>query len=447
MDNNINYSREIESLKKKNILERIGDGYLKNPKAYITKLIVGFLALMLIILTPTIVKNIKYSINNGKIKSYVQDVEKYKSDIANVEKYLSTNEGYYKEYDKYSTSIKQEYKDRDKLIKDVNAVNYKSKKFKDEFAVCTKNFDKEKADLKAIKSELEEVVSITNEQTSLSSNILVVSDKYNKELPDLNKVNTDILANGKNNRVKDKSKTFVSNYENSYKNISAKINDFTKITTNEKGKYTLTELRSIKQKNSYFADNYNGMLNQKSDYEKYYSLLLDQYFTIVTNNDYRRTSENVTESNPAFKEWTEQENYTDTETRYKTETENYTERVYKGSRVVGNTKEDIYENETKTRTKQVPYQVQVQKTRTVTKDNGQPRTIQVPYEVRYYYKEVKKTTPQGTTTDKIDLVKKHAKYDSLSYSFSGNDRVGYTEWKQKYNDEVLKGFNLNPHLE
>ena len=420
MNNGINHKREISTLRNKNFFERVGNDYLKNPKKYIARIIVCFLALITIVSIPFVTMNIKYSLNKKKITKQIEVLNNYKNDILEVNNYLSNNKDYFKDYDVYKESIAQETKDINNLEKETNNIHYKSKEFSDNFKLVNDTFDKEKEDLTSIKSELEEVVNITNEQISLTTNILNVENQYNKELKDLNVINTDILSNKKNDRVSNKSKDFVKSYENNYKNITSKYNDFIKITNNEKGFYNINELKQLKESNSFFNDNYNGMVNNKKNYESYYNLLLDQYYTIVTENDYKKTTESVTEPNPSYREWNEQESYTDYETKYKTET--YTDRVYKGSRMVGDTKQDIYENVTKT--KQVPYQVEVQKTRTVTKNNG-----------------------QGTTTQTVDLAKKHAKYDSLSYSFSGNDRVGYTEWKQKYNDELVTGFNLNPYIE
>jgi hypothetical protein len=244
-----------------------------------------------------------------------------------------------------------------------------------------------------------------------------------------------IQSKGKTTAVKNKANqcfTAISNARTSFING---LNSLKSYTNADQGTCTLAELKDIKQEYQSQASLLANTDASIDIFDRYWNELHEQYYTIVKNQYSTRDTDYVTEPNPQYREWTDTETYQDTET--------YTERVYVGSRIVNDQQEDIYETVTKTRP--------VTRTRTVTKNNGQPQTISVPYDVYSFYFTVERHTLSGVTQTNVFTGKKHEKYDtSISvWSYEASQSSGYVEWKQLWNDDegIVRGKNISPRLE
>ena len=458
--------KDVDRLKSLDLYEKIGFFIKKHLLKSISIGIILFLLVSLISCTSSLILSSKKNTAEGYLKQAEQNLTKYDDTIQSTQKLLAENPKLYKEYDKYSNEIEKstrqyqtlktefinyQKKFDNKDIKEI-LINFSHYKDKDNSRIIFP--DKLTDNLKVvsvISNDVLEVNSLdkefkTNMQaiSSFKQNIETEQNKRNAELKDIEK-------NGKTISVKEKSK-------NLFENIIAKKNVFLnsyesipRYSSSEEGKFTLQELKRFKSKYDdtlALIDKTNSALK---DFDNYWNELHEQYYTVVTNNYFHKTKDYVTEPNPHFKEWQESEQYQDTETRYKTESYTEIKRVYVGSRVVGDKKQDIYENRTINKTKQVPYTVPVTKTRMVTRNNGKPRTISVPYDVYEHYYTIERHSKDGMTKAEKSVGKKHGKYDTLitSWKYASTEKIGYTIWKQLWNDNAgtITGQNVNPHLE
>jgi hypothetical protein len=274
------------------------------------------------------------------------------------------------------------------------------------------------------------VYKLTNQLITNTKNTLAFKNSGQSMLDDKNKFVQIILNKGKNGRVKKNIQNKYSQIENNERDFLKKYDSVTKIEKKQIGQFSLSQLRDLLKNQNDLLKLLNKNKTLVSNFDNYYQELKNQYYTVVTRDYHRVSIDHVIEPNPAYHEWKETKTYQTTETRYKTES-------YKENNV--------------TKTKKVPYTVNVTKKKTITKNNGKTKTIAVPYEVYKYYYTIEKTTPNGETSDDIYVGKKHAKYDSFIHSWSYDDEQeeGYTVWKQKWNDNqgIVKGFDLYPKLE
>lgn len=454
--------RDIDALKRKNLLEKVGFFIKEKPKDSLMIAISLMLVISLIIASPYFVflsqKHTAQKLINEATEK-VETLNKVHREAYNI---LNSNSNIYKDFDLYQLKLqaigtkcqeffqqveryKRDFEKNDikKILTELSHYKDKEKKrrlFQDEITEIKTKADAICNDIKEIYDTDTELKKFYKQFSSFENNITdILQDKENK----LNQ----IFENGKTQRVKDYSNNLYDILEEDIDNFS---DDFAKLEVydaSSEGKYDLTELRSLKQRYSTTLSLYNKVNNAIKDFDNYWNELHEQYYKIVTKHYYERRDDYVIEPNPLYREWMEEETYTDYETRYRTETR--TERVYVGSRIVGDTQEDIYQ--TQTVTVEVPYTVPVQKTRTVIKNNGQPRTVPVCYDEYHFFYTVETHTPTGVKTENIEVGKKHEKYDIAyrAWNYSEDQQIGYTVWKQLWNDnkDIKRGMNLKPVFE
>lgn len=456
--------KQIKRLKRLNLLEKLGFFVKEKPKRAIGIGITSVLILFLIAFSPSLIALAKQNIASSYISQSEAQLLEIKSAIADEEAALDSNKSLYKDYDKYKKDIsifKSSYDDLNRELqkyksfyknKNINAIlsdfTKKKNSSKETFPEIIKKLS---VDIAVSSGDVQEVMSIDNglkdSLTTFSAYVSeiesLVADKYAK----LQIVN----QKGKNQRVKEKASLLFNTINLNKGTYLSSFEQLPKYSKDAEGKYDLYGLKGLKQRYDATQSNIAQAQESVKKFDSYYSELNVQYYTVVTRHFIRTNIDYVMENNPEYREWQEQENYTEKETRYKDEQYTVTERQYKGSRIVNGTKEDIYENVTLTKTRKVPYTVDVQKTRTVTKNNGKPRTIQVPYQVYEYYYVVDRHDNNGVSKNENYAGKKHTKYDMFStrWSYNSDQEVGYTVWKQLWNDDegIVRGLNLNARLE
>ena len=454
--------KDIDRLKRLNFWEKLGFSIINNPKKMIAIAIAFVLILGLIISSPYIIfSSKKHTAKNYLEKADIQ-IQQMITEHNQTEEFLQTNKKLYKEYEIYKQNLKT-YNDKLQELQDELA-NYNRKYETNQIEDILKSFsyykDKTKTrelftdklnkhteDFKPLKDEIHEVYDLHNTLIANENNFKKLENTKGTIIKDREAQLSQVKIKGKNERVKDKTQRLFKDLTNRIDTFSSQYASSEKFDSSIEGKYDVRELRQKLNTQNAVLSSYNNVNSSISSFDDYWKELNEQYYTIVTKNYYEKETDYITEPNPNYREWTETEEYQTTETRYKTET--YTERVYVGSRIVGDTKEDIYETVTKTR--QVPYEVPVTKTRIVTKNNGQPKTIRVPYAVYKHYYTIEKHTPNGVTKENVFVGKKHEKYDSFlkSWNYKMNEEVGYVVWKQLWNDNegIVRGKNLNPRIE
>lgn len=456
--------KQIKRLERLNLLEKLGFFAKEKPKRAIGIGIISVLILSLIAFSPRLIALVKQNIANSYISQSESQLLEIKSEIADEEATLDSNKSLYKDYDNYKKDIyvfKSSYDDLNRELqkyksfyknKNINAIlsdfTKKKNSSKETFPEIIKKLSVEVA---VSRGDIQEVMSIDK---GLKDSLItfsayvreiesLVSDKYTK----LQIVN----QKSKNQRVKERASLLFDTINMSKSTYLSSFDQLPKYSKDTEGKYDLSGLKGLKQIYDTTQSNFAQSQESVKRFDSYYSELNTQYYTIVTRHFNRTSTDFVTENNPEYREWQEQEIYTEKETRYKDEQYTATERKYKGSRIVNGTKEDIYENVSVTKTRQVPYTVDVQKTRTVTKNNGKPRTIQMPYQVYEYYYVVDRHDNNGITKHEKYAGKKHSKYDMFPtrWSYNSDQEVGYTVWKQLWNDDegIVSGLNLNARLE
>lgn len=435
---------------------------INNPKRMIAIGIAFVLVLALIISSPYIIFYSKKHIAKGYLEKTDIQIQQIIAEHRETEEFLNTNKKLYKEYENYKQDLKKhndKLKDLQDEFADYNR-KYETNQIEDVLKAFSYYKDKSKTrelfsdklnkhseNFKFLKNEIHEVYDIHNALIANEINFKNLENNKGTIIDTREGQLEQVKIKGKNKRVKDKTQRLFKDLNDKVDVFSTKYASIEKFDNSIEGKYNIQELRQKLNTQNAVLSLYNNVYSSISSFDEYWKELNEQYYTIVVRHFHERETDYITEPNPNYREWTETEEYQTTETRYKTET--YTERVYVGSRIVGDTKEDIYETVTETR--QVPYEVPVTKTRLVTKNNGEPKTIRVPYDVYKHYYTIEKHTPNGVTKDNVYVGEKHEKYDFSikSWNYKKEEEVGYVVWKQLWNDNegILRGKNLNPRIE
>lgn len=453
--------KDVNHLSKKNMLEKLGDFTANNPRQVMFIGTILSFILVLILASPYIINVSQKSTVEKYLNKTDVRLTEIKTELNNVNNTLNSNKKIYVDYDYYIKEVLRYDKEFDVLKEDYLKLkrDFENNKTKEVLKEFTHYKDKDKKRvlftdrLEGSYISYDKLQKDVFEVKSLDADLLSKESlfkSFEKRKPEILQSQSDLLKqikiNGKNQRVKEKSERLYSLLALSYDEFSeqnSKIN----LYSPQRGSLNLTKLKELsfafeKINNAYFKVN-----NDIESFSHYWNELHEEYYTKIVKNYYDKKIDYVVEPNPLYKEWTEQESYTDTETKYKTET--YIERVYVGSRIVGDSKQDIYENQTKT--KEVPYEVPVTKTRSVTKNNGQPRTVSVPYDEYHFYYTREKVSQTDRLTENIEVGKKHAKYDTFckSWNYNQDEQEGYVVWKQYWNDNegIQKGKGIYPVLE
>lgn len=454
--------KDIDRLKKLNFWEKLGFMMINNPKRMIAIGIAFVLVLASIISSPYIIFYSKKHIAKGYLEKTDIQIQQIIAEHRETEEFLNTNKKLYKEYENYKQDLKKhndKLKDLQDEFADYNR-KYETNQIEDVLKAFSYYKDKSKTrelfsdklnkhseNFKFLKNEIHEVYDIHNALIANEINFKNLENNKGTIIDTREGQLEQVKIKGKNKRVKDKTQRLFKDLNDKVDVFSTKYASIEKFDNSIEGKYNIQELRQKLNTQNAVLSLYNNVYSSISSFDEYWKELNEQYYTIVVRHFHERETDYITEPNPNYREWTETEEYQTTETRYKTET--YTERVYVGSRIVGDTKEDIYETVTETR--QVPYEVPVTKTRLVTKNNGEPKTIRVPYDVYKHYYTIEKHTPNGVTKDNVYVGEKHEKYDFSikSWNYKKEEEVGYVVWKQLWNDNegILRGKNLNPRIE
>lgn len=435
----------IKRLKNKNILEKIGFLYKNNPKKAYGILFSLISIVVLISLTPWFYflfqKNTAYAYIQNSYKSVNELVDNNN----HVNDLLNKNKEIYKDWKYYLDLTKDFSNDNKQLENELEELNlmYEENNISN-ILYC---FNKENSDnftlkINTVKEKyntlINEVVYIKETSDYLIKSYVTLLDyKNNHHIPmeDLEDKFAKIKLNAKTKQVTDRSSKLLDTFKNKNNNLLGSISETNSFTKNDLGVFNYKELVEIHSTYRNLMSDYNSVLLSKSSFLSYWDELQVQYYTKVVKHYYTRHDDYVSERNPNYREWTETETYQDTET--------YTEREYVGSRIVGDQKEDIYETVTKTRP--------VTKTMTVTKDNGQPRTISVRYDLYKHYYTLETTTQTGTNKENIYVGSKHEKYDSFirGWNYDSDQEINYVEWKQLWNDnsDIKKGTNIKPYIE
>ena len=221
------------------------------------------------------------------------------------------------------------------------------------------------------------------------------------------------------------------------------------------GKYNYTQITNLVNILEKITGKYDKYLTHLSDFNQYYDLLIEQYYSTVTNQSSSSNLAYESEPNPVFREWQETETYTDTETYY--ESESYsstcTETSYKNTTTIINGKAvtrsvPVSRSVPCTKTRQVSKTRPVTRTRSVTRNNGEPRNVDVPYTTFTFYYSVELVDPSGKKHERRSSgnVKIQGTNPSTpGYNYGQNEQIGYVVWKEKWNDQEQNGF-LKPYL-
>lgn len=452
---NMNY---VNRLKHRNLWEILGFTTKNHPKKMISAGIAFVLVLIAISSTPHFI----YMYNKNVAKNYIETAQSIVTGIDTKNKEakdkLTTYQKIYKDYDTYMSVVASESETLSGFVDLLKSYHVRYEKKEIEGILSDFNSKKSKITLidlaKRNQSEFEKtyaditsVYAINGDLQNQYRTLNAFGDQSKQVFEKVQNQNIEVQRKGKTARVKQKSKNLFEQVKSQKDNFTGSFGSLASYTKNDEGEYDLPGLKQLQSNQSSVISLMNTSKNAASSFDGFWNELHEQYYTFVADDYSTHSTDYVSEPNPLYKEWTEQEKYQDTETKYKSES--YTERVYKGSRINGDKKEDIYETVTKTR--QVPYQVQVTKTRNVTKNNSQPRMVPIPYDVYKFYYKVEKHTSSGMTSSDEYVGKKHAKYDYSirTWDYSDNEEEGYVVWKQLWNDSegIVKGQNLHPTLE
>lgn len=439
---------DIQLLKRLTLWEKLGWLVKKRKKKVIKVIITILLVFFFISFIQSIVSTNQANVAENYITESEARLEQINSTINQVSNRLENNAKMYKEYEIYDEQIGEQKDDYESLTseladirkdfdhKEIKKVIYQFQHDEDEKNIIFS--DKIAAMEKSVAGFNEKTAEVIELDKYLISKYPKFSE-FKESLDDRLKLRFDnlniIQSKGKNARVKNNANMYFTQINEQKKRFINGLDHVKEYTSDSHGSLSLTELRQMKEKyllqNTLLKDVNSSIAN----FDNYWSELHSQYYTIVKNQYSTKSTDYVTENNPKYKEWTETETYEDTET--------YTEKVYVGSRIVDDQKEDIYEDVTKERP--------VTKTRTVTKNNGQPETISVPYDVYTFYYTVEMHRPNGVTSTSEEAGEKHEKYDTsvTSWDYNQSEEIGYVEWKKLWDDDagILRGKNLSPRLE
>jgi hypothetical protein len=448
----------VKQLKRLNLPEMIGYAVKKHPRKVIGIASSVIIAIIIVSLIPQFIAISQKHIAKSYLDKSNQVLSEINQKTNETLALLENKKRIYKDYEIYLKDVQKEKTEYQAFSENLNALQ-KQYEQKDIQAVLSR-FNQKKPQtnfLTQVKSNLNSFVGTYNdilEVDSLHASMLSDEEKFVAFKQSIVKTSggikeklLQINQHAKSERIKNNAAQIIQSVENNQNTFDSEYQKLFKYTHSSEGTYNLDELRKLKTDQTNVAKIISQDIVLNRNFLSYWAELHEQNYTIVVDEYSDRSTENVSEPNPAYRQWTEQESYQDTETKYKTES--YTERTYVGSRVVGNSKEDIYENQTKT--KQVPYQVQVTKTRSVSKNNGQPLTIPVPYDVYKYYFTLEKHGANNTTEEDVYVGQKHEKYDSQIrvWNYKDTEEKGYVVWKQLWNDneDIKRGKNINPKLE
>ncbi|QOX65728.1 hypothetical protein FRZ06_21440 [Anoxybacterium hadale] len=438
---------DIQRLKNLDLRERLGWFYKRNPKKAAGIFLVVLISVFFILLIPRAILLNQTQIAEKYISESQSRIEKIDLSIDKISERLEKNAKLYKDFELYNIQLNQDKECSKKLITELNAIreelkNEEINKVLEKFQIGNNEkilFPDEITKLeKKVESLNADIASVISIDTYLISQYSTFH-KYKDSIGDCMKSRFDnlkiIQSKGKNASVKNKANQYFIAISDNATRFTNGLDALNSYTIADQGTFTLDELQAVKQ--NYLSQSTLLAATDSSidTFDEYWNSLQEQYYTIITDQYYTRSTDYVTEPNPQFRQWIETETYEDTET--------YTEREYVGSRIVGDQQEDIYETVTKTRP--------VTKTRKVTKDNGQAQMISVPYDVYSFYYTIEKYTPLGITNSNVFVGKKHEKYDTsiTVWDYQSTQAVGYTEWKQLWNDKngILTGKNISPKLE
>ncbi|MHC1722353.1 MAG: hypothetical protein AB9836_04005 [Aminipila sp.] len=439
---------DIQLLKRLTLWEKLGWLLKKRKKKVVRALIITLLVFFFILFVQSIASTNQANIAENYITESEVRLDKINSTIDHVSNRLQDNSKLYKEYKLYSDKIGEEKNQYNNLTleladikkdfkhKDIKKVIYQFQHNEDEKDIIYS--DK----IAAMEKSVAKFNADTAEVIELDKYLISRYPKFTafkKSLDDRIKLRYDnlniIQSKGKNATVKNNANLYFTQINDQKKHFISGLEHVKEYTSASQGSLSLNELRQMKEKYLLQITLLKNVDSSIDNFDNYWSELHSQYYTIVKNHYSTHSTDYVTENNPKYQEWTETETYEDTET--------YTEKVYVGSRIVDDQKEDIYEDVTKERP--------VTRTRTVTKNNGQSETISVPYDVYTFYYTIEKHTPNGVTNTSEEAGKKHEKYDTsvTSWDYIESQEVGYVEWKKLWDDNsgILRGNNISPRLE
>lgn len=438
---------DLERLKKKNLLERVGL-FAKYNKTALISLIIIF------VIIQVVASQLMSLSGTGDRISLKLQLNRTNEALNEMNVSLSQVYGEFEDQSEW-------LKDREKYKNTLDALQGRSEQISSELSVIerdlqAKDKDKIKAylslskrenglklgiieeinkSLSSVSEEMHEILQISQYLSTKSQSIVAYESKAEADLKERYQYLALVDEKGKTPSVKKRLNDAFTKINDCLADYKKTLKDVKVFDEESRDQYTLSELQSLK-----IATEKSDELITKTDqaidfFDRYLKELQEQYYTVVIGQYRLADLDFITEPNPKFKEWQEKETYQDQEW--------YTEREYVGSRIVNNQQEDIYENVKKSRI--------VTKTRKVLKDNGLPRTITVSYDVYSYYYKVDKYTPQGVTTESIRSGQKHEKYDRNieSWDYKPYESVGYVRWKQLWNDEqgMIVGTNVKPKLE
>lgn len=439
---------DLQMLKNMNLWEKIG-WVMVNDKQKMKTIFLGIIIFIISITAFfTILKTDEYNRATNYIVQSETRLNRLQENYLNIFTRLDENRKLYKEYDIYNAKYIAERREYKRLVDKLDSI--KKDYFNNEMNDVIDAFEliDEETKLSIIEriANLEQTTSPLNADTAevieIDKELFALYAKCSKHASDLEKEfktytirNEAIQLKGKNDVVKANGKRlFEQVNDNKYKFVS-KMSGLNPYKVEDQGKYTLDELRDIKKNNLELVALLDQSLDSNKAFNHYWDTLQEQYYTIVTKNYYKKSTERIKEDNPEYEEWIEDEEYEDEET--------YTERVYVGSRIVNDKKEDIYEDVTKTRS--------VTRTREVTKNNGEPEKITVNYEVYTFYINIEKHTPKGVETTVEKVGEKHEARDNdyKKWDYKEDQKIGYVEWKKLWDDEesIVRGRHITPRLE
>ena len=453
----MNYKEEINDLKSRTYIEWVLDWFKKSSK-YV---IIGSLSLVLIMFFMfTVIPWINYSWAKSKVDKAKKELVEFENHLKSSSKLLTENSKYYKEKDFYQQKLKEKYTfippkklildslDKEKDYKKINTF-FSSNLAKDFFKITPET-----------KKLVDEILWVKNIQEELKNRWVKHKNFYSKSTKVRSKKiklnNKSILDNTNYNRVKIKSKSLYEYYFSSNKKLVKYYNSIDEFNEKSIGKYNKNQLDNIVSDSKKLESFEKLESKTYSSFIEYYDLLIDQYYDEVIKNYVDYDVNYHTEDNPDYEEWTEQEPYMDTETYY--ETESYTDQcsetktryvtVIRNGKAV--TESQSYtESVPCTKTRQVAKTRQVQKTRTIYKDNGEPETIEVPYTIYTFYYVVERTNKGSSQSNNISKEFDEIRGDNPGeppYSYPNEHKKGWIVWKEKWNDQITRGFNINPKL-
>lgn len=444
---------EIQYLKKKNFLEKIA--ILLNKHR--TLVLLGSIGLPLLILL--IYFGIQYAIQK-QADTYLFEaqnaVNQTLNDISSRQNLIQKQSEYFKEkkrYEQLLSAQKVHYEKKKEEVEDLRSEAAKviNQKFKNGYLETFKPDEN-------TQKTLDEVQSVYDFQNKLIKDWETLAkqrtDMETKLKEDSLKNNT-IQSNTTYGRVKQKSNQKLQSIGQAAQSFRQEYDISKPFQKSQIGTVHYKEILNLLKLLENVQKKQGTFLTRNKDFREYYQLLEEQYYTEVTDQSVSSNTAYETESNPAFREWTETESYQDTETYYETESYSGTcdETTYKTTTTIVDGKAvtrevPVTKSVPCTKTREVQKTRPVTRTRTVTKDNGEPRTIEVPYTTFSFYYTLKTVKTSGKTQSKefSGSIKLQGTSPSQpSYTYESKENIGYIVWKEKWNDEIQEGY-LKPYL-